>query len=462
LVFTLDGGKSNPGKTAELLNNKGEYRMAKRQARGIDIDENARTGGTNFTLAKKLVQDGVYDFLIIKAGLGIRKSEIFDEQRQAAEQAGIPYVTYHLPDPSADMIKQARDYIKWVGKDQPAYIVDIERPYDEKKGGRLPKKNELKAYLAEFEKLTSKPPLLYTRMDILKDTDFLKEAEEYSLWLAEYPYKNAAKEELYKDFDDFLGAHAWTAPSTKGSNLEKNVILWQFSKKGRPDLIYNKKTKHHEYKVGKQSADLNISIKERDEFMKQLFGKVPPKPGSVDQSLTETLAQMEKMKEAGITPEVQIQINTANLDVKTLETLKGKLEKAGASPEVHINIQAGADAPVDKQVPTDDEAEQPGPEPKPNNRFTVEVKAKTGQRTAVQSIVDRKENGVPVMGPHEPRIALPNGTRLRVSSTHKESGKDKGDGVIYGGKQLYYKITEAADNKAAAGLFVKKQDVKKV
>jgi hypothetical protein len=74
--------------------------------------------------------------------------------------------------------------------------------------------------------------------------------------------------------------------------------------------------------------------------------------------------------------------------------------------------------------------------------------------------VDRKDNGVPVMGPHEPRIALPNGTRLRVSKTHKESDKDKGDGVIFGGKKRYYKIMEDAENGKAAGKFVKKEDVK--
>ena len=49
-----------------------------------------------------------------------------------------------------------------------------------------------------------------------------------------------------------------------------------------------------------------------------------------------------------------------------------------------------------------------------------------------------------------------------VSKTHKESGKDKGDGVIYGGWQQYYKITDETENDKAAGLFVKKQDVRPV
>ena len=124
--------------------------MAKRQALGIDIDNYARTGGTNFALAKKLVQEGGYDFLIIKAGLGLLKSVTFDEQKQGAEQAGIPHLTYHLPDPSRNMVEQARLYIEWVGKGQPTYIVDVEIPRAVKKGGRLPTKNELKGYLAEL------------------------------------------------------------------------------------------------------------------------------------------------------------------------------------------------------------------------------------------------------------------------------------------------------------------------
>ena len=434
--------------------------MAKRQALGIDIDNYARIGGTNFALAKKLVQEGVYDFLIIKAGLGLLKSVTFDEQKQGAEQAGIPYLTYHFLDPVENMKKQARLYIEWVGKGQTTYIVDIERPRAEEEGGRLPTKKELQEYLAEIEKLTGKHPVLYSSMKILGQIGFLTEAEKYQLWLADYPYKNSATKELYRYFDDFLRDFKGTLPpSVRGKNLEKRVILWQFTKKGRGvDYIFNEKLPDN--KDGKKSADLNISIKERDEFMKLMFGKVPPKPSSGDLNLSETLAQVEKMKQAGITPEVQININMADLNVTALKTLQGKLEKADVTAQVHVNIQAGRGESGIEKVSPDDEAEPPGTEPEPERSFTVEVKAKSGTKTAVQSIVDRKDNGVPVMGPHEPRIALPNGTRLRVSKTHKESDKDKGDGVIFGGKKRYYKIMEDAENGKAAGKFVKKEDVK--
>ena len=64
--------------------------MAERQALGIDLNEYARTGGINYDLVKDFIQRGVYDFLIIKAGLGFTKSETFDEQRQNVERLDIP------------------------------------------------------------------------------------------------------------------------------------------------------------------------------------------------------------------------------------------------------------------------------------------------------------------------------------------------------------------------------------
>jgi hypothetical protein len=86
--------------------------------------------------------------------------------------------------------------------------------------------------------------------------------------------------------------------------------------------------------------------------------------------------------------------------------------------------------------------------------------ASPGTRTAVQNFNKRNNNGLPIMGPHEPRIALPNGSKLRVSATHKESDKDSGDGIIHGsGSRLYYKITNDQSNGKAKGLYVKKVDV---
>ncbi len=246
------------------------------------------------------------------------------------------------------------------------------------------------------------------------------------------------------------------------------MILWQFTEKGRPDLIYNKKTKHHEFKEGKLSADLNVSIKERDEFLKLIFGKIPPRPGSIDQILTETLEQVEKMKEAGITPEVQININMADLDIKALKTLQGKLEKAGVSSQVQLNIQTGAIGAVPRgsdsiQDPDSGQPETPISETEPESSFTVTVKAIGKNVTVVQSFKDRNANGVPNMEPHVPRIKRANGSQLRVSKTHTESDRDNGDGVIHGGgNRLYYKITDDKSNGKAAGLYVKKVDVRKV
>ncbi len=325
--------------------------MTRRQALGIDIDNYARTGGTNFDLAGKHIREGVYDFLIIKAGLGMRKSDIYDEQKEQAEKVGIPFVTYHLPDPDSpnrevpknNMTQQARRYIDWVGKNQSAYITDIELPY---RGGRLPTKKELQQYLVEIKKLTGKRPILYTRMDILKVIKFTKEAEQYDLWIAQYLYvrSNPPDEgEKYRYFQDFLKDNSWTLPPlVTGTNLEKKVILWQFSDKGDgPHYIYNQRTKHPKFKEGKKSADLIVSIKDRDEFMMFLFGRIPDLPKAAPRVQALTTEQMEALAQAGISPNIDVDINIDDFEIEEFKTLQGKLEKAGITPKVQINLRSG-------------------------------------------------------------------------------------------------------------------------
>jgi GH25 family lysozyme M1 (1,4-beta-N-acetylmuramidase) len=324
----------------------------KRQALGIDIDNYARTGGTNFDLAAKHIREGVYDFLIIKAGLGMGKSDIFDEQRKYAENAGIPFVTYHLPDPDApnkevpknNMPQQARRYVDWVGKNQPVYIVDIELPKTDGTG-RLPTRKELLQYLTEFKKLTGKSPILYTRIDILEKIGFINDAAQYDLWLAQYLYvksKLPAVQEKYRYIDDFLKDYQWTIPALgKWKNLAKNVILWQFTDKGDgPYYIYNQHTAHHKYKDGKKSADLNISIIGRDEFLKLIFGSIPDLPKSAFRVQGLTSEQLEKLAQAGITPNIQVDINIDDFEIEEFKVLQDKLDAAGISSNVKVKFRA--------------------------------------------------------------------------------------------------------------------------
>ena len=250
--------------------------MAKRQALGIDINEHSRTGGDNFDLAKEYIQGGIYDFLIIKAGGGTSKGPIFDEQRKKAEKRGIPYVTYHFPIPGLDMKAQARSYVDWVGTDQPQYIFDIEKP---RGGPRPPTKQEMRTIIGEFERLIGRQPMLYSRMGILQQIDFVDEARQYQLWMAQYPYNLSflpSDKVQYRYFQDFLNHFSWSLPrDVRNTVLEDNTVLWQFSEKGNgPHYIYKEFTRDPEYPVGKKSADLNISIKGHDEFMKLMFGEV--------------------------------------------------------------------------------------------------------------------------------------------------------------------------------------------
>ncbi|UCD42826.1 MAG: glycoside hydrolase family 25 protein [Chloroflexota bacterium] len=257
--------------------------MTQRQALGIDISHWSRTGGVNFDKVQQFVSDGTYDFLIIKAGQGLAESVTFVEQMQGAEQRGIPHTTYYFLDPTIDINQQAKHYVNLVGTEQPSYIVDVELPRSESEGGRLPTRSELLKFLGEMERLTKKRPIIYSRMQLLQIIQFVTAAENYKLWMAQYLWDRSLlpqQRTFYRFFSDFLDDYAGTLPpSVKGTKLAKNVLLWQFSEKGDGrHYIFNAQTADPRFTVGKRSADLNISILERDAFMEEMFGGSAPLP----------------------------------------------------------------------------------------------------------------------------------------------------------------------------------------
>jgi GH25 family lysozyme M1 (1,4-beta-N-acetylmuramidase) len=248
--------------------------MKERQAFGIDINEWSRVGGVNYQLAKQHYQNGVYDFLIIKAGLGLFKSPLFEEQRRNTSLMDIPFSTYHLPDPRLEMREQARKYVDWLGTEEPSYIVDVESPT---RGVRPPNREELLRFIDELVKLTKKQPVIYTRMNVLQEIGFINDARQYHLWIAQYPFDRSqlpANRSQYLYFHDFTRDYEWKLPhSVQGSGVLDNVILWQFSEKGAgPYYIYNRTTADPKFTRGMEAADLNISTKGRDELMRILFG----------------------------------------------------------------------------------------------------------------------------------------------------------------------------------------------
>ncbi|MBM3144930.1 MAG: hypothetical protein FJ010_08135 [Chloroflexi bacterium] len=247
--------------------------MTDRQALGIDINQYARTGGVNYSLAREHIQAGVYDFVIIKVGLGLYKVGIFDEQVNGCVQHDIPYTTYHFPDPDVDMKAQARKYVDWVGAKQQSYIVDVEKP---RSNSRPPNRSELLSYLGELEGLIQKKPILYSSISVLSSINFINDAKGYKLWIAHYLYMKSlwpAQKKKYRYFHDFVTDHDWEIPpAAKGTGLENNVILWQFTDIGDGRrYIYNEHTNDPTYPIGMTNADLNISIQKRDDFMASVF-----------------------------------------------------------------------------------------------------------------------------------------------------------------------------------------------
>lgn len=279
--------------------------MTERQALGIDIAQYARTGGTNFDRVRRFIQEGIYDFLIIKAGLGMQKNEIFSEQVSGAEQHEIPFSTYYFLDPLRDIEQQAQHYVDIVGTQQPQYIIDVEKPYPE---SRLPDKDELQCYIDKLVNLTGKKPIIYSRLNLLKSIGFLGSAKAYHLWIAQYLWDMKTvkpKRRLYRRFDEFTRDHEWELPpAVIGTGFENNVVLWQFSKKGKGQhYIFNPTTNHPKYKNGKESADLNISIAKAEAFMAFMFAGAPviidndivengsPYPGKTNQDIINVFHQ---------------------------------------------------------------------------------------------------------------------------------------------------------------------------
>lgn len=380
--------------------------------------------------------------------------------------------------------EQAESFLKSVdGKDFHFYALDIELnagsefyDYDNKKNLIARGSNKFtKASVQDIKKWidyvkTKKPGipvLLYTRAGIYNNNlypngggEILKDMD---LWIALYP-----KKKVNRDKDNPLEAY-----TVKGV---KNWRIWQYSADGNQ--------KGYEYGVAKKvigkdgkpkpqkSVDLNVfngSVKDMRKWLKLAPETKSPKkptfvPGTEEQFIAQVIGQVDKIKGAGITPEVQIRINMDELDVKKMKTLQGKLKKAGITPEVHINIQTGSGSEDLVQGPTNGKPVTTDTEPEPENSFMVKVKVKPrdGKNTRLQSFKDRNNNKLPIMEPHVPKVKRANGSQLRVSRNHTESDRDKGDGVIHaagGGSRLFYKVTDDPANGKAAGLYIKKVDV---
>jgi hypothetical protein len=419
-----------------------------------------------------------------------------------------------------DWKDQADFFLKQVhDKDIHFYALDIENGPDpntyigyDRNIFTLRDVNNMKAWIDYVKKETGKPVLLYTNMDVyqnrLSKLDPMNRIlGEIDFWIARY-------------FDE--------TPDRDTANPRipgvENWRLWQYSADGN--------NKGPEYGVAekipnqvKQSAvDLNVYNGTLEDMRRWLnidgirpaspvqTGEVAEETGMTrveklaedGSSLEDLLANLDKLKSAGVVPGLRINLSLDVSDPAAVENLVASFKKAGISPEVTINLQVGLGAgsvshrggqerqaggskdgeekdarvggsadPATRVAEKDDPAKNQA-EDRLKDSFLVEVSEKVAK---VQSFKRRDKNNKPIMLPHDradkkpERIQLPEGTRLRVSSNHKESDIDSGDGVIHGSgagagaqssEHLYYYIVDCPYDRDAEGLFVKLSEVRSV
>jgi nucleoid-associated protein YgaU len=93
-----------------------------------------------------------------------------------------------------------------------------------------------------------------------------------------------------------------------------------------------------------------------------------------------------------------------------------------------------------------------------NQVHEIEVRPDSGNHTRLQRY-QQIVKGMPDFKPSEPKVTKNKGDKLRVSSTHKVSKSDLGDGVVHGadGRSFYF-VTDDPINGEAAKLFIKQSD----
>jgi hypothetical protein len=161
---------------------------------------------------------------------------------------------------------------------------------------------------------------------------------------------------------------------------------------------------------------------------------------------------INSLKMAGIQPQVTIVVDPNASDIQAIKTLQTNLKNAGILANVQINVSAGTATTT--VIPTPDV-----PVPGGHDLLALRVK-----EPRLNCFTFRKTDkaGKPEMFIREPRVQLQQGAVFFVSSTHKLSQNDKGDGIVFGtGNLEFYNVVDCPPNPAAVGLYVRKMDVEK-
>ena len=166
--------------------------------------------------------------------------------------------------------------------------------------------------------------------------------------------------------------------------------------------------------------------------------------------MNELESLIDKLKKAGIQPQVAIGLDANTNDIQAIKTLQTNLKNAGISAAVQINLSVGSTlspslSPPDTSMPVG------------QDRLGVRVK-----ESRLNCFTFRKTDkaGKPEMVIREPRIQLLQGVKFFVSTSHKLSQNDPGNGIIFGtGNIEFYNVVDCPSNPAAVGLYVRKIDV---
>lgn len=360
-------------------------------------------------------------------------------------------------------------------KDFHFFALDLEsyagtHPDTQEKSNNLYTKTDVQGirhWVDEVHKRTGKKVLLYTRAtvfrpfiqplggEVLKDIDF---------WIARYP-NDPSTSSIGTPFDGnalvkIPGVSSWRFWQYSDRNNGKGASYGAKTKS--IDLnVYNGSVEDLRAWLGLAGQPVTVGTGENGDKPASITGEKPP-TGIVD--------QIEEIGKAGGSLVVRFEFSQEKIDLALVKKLLAMLKGAGITPQVSLVGEAG-DGGGSQDIPGEEPA---GPPKKPpisapekETSFVVTVQPKTGKKTALQSFTKKDAAGKPIMMPLDTlklgeRVTREAGDRLCVSSDHKLSKFDKGDGRVRGAdNRFYYLVTKDAANGDAVGLYVKEADVEK-
>ena len=173
----------------------------------------------------------------------------------------------------------------------------------------------------------------------------------------------------------------------------------------------------------------------------------------LEHEMTDLNAMMAQLRNAGIQPIVTIAVEANALDVEAIKALHTNLKNAGFSPEVHINLS----------MPSTPDSQPSHPHSQPGTGSEIMAVRVKEARLNCFSFRKLDNAGKPQMTIVEPRVQLPHGAEFSVSSTHKLSNIDPGNGTVFGtGNIEFFLVVDCPPNPAAVGLYIRKVDIERL